>query len=403
MCQLPSTSADPPALHMQLLPLAHEIVGQTCIRRCVIKRLQGAAATVSELWFKFDQSIPAPQDDDCDAYLLAVLMDAMKEKCDIEIQGRVSQQLLSNLVEYQAAWHKWMPKTYHQIDIRVTAYREEAPPQPGAVCAFSGGVDATFSVWRHAQAKCSHRTQQINFCSLVHGFDIPLEHTATFEKASAHARHTLSDLGIALQPIQTNHRQLSQVNWDHSYACGLVATLSNFKNAAGTCILGSSEPYNSLVMAVGSSPITDHLLSSREFVVLHDGADHSRSEKIREIVNWETGSAHLRVCYQRPATGLNCGVCEKCVRTRLIFLAMQAPIPACFPDSNILEDLKGISIRKAVLRAEWRQVYEFALKNGVQAPWLRQLPKIINRKRSLLERLQRRRGTKTSVTDSTRT
>ncbi len=58
---------------------------------------------------EFDSSIEPPSADDCDSYLLAVIMDAMKENRNIIVKGTVSAQLLSNLVEYQTAWNKWLP------------------------------------------------------------------------------------------------------------------------------------------------------------------------------------------------------------------------------------------------------------------------------------------------------
>ena len=38
----------------------------------------------------------------------------------------------------------------------------------------------------------------------------------------------------------------------------------------------------------------------------------------------------LRVCWQGPDAGNNCGVCEKCVRTRLAFSNHGIDWPSCF-------------------------------------------------------------------------
>ena len=56
-------------------------------------------------------------------------------------------------------------------------------------------------------------------------------------------------------------------------------------------------------------------------VLIHDGARHARFQKVRELASWPTALAALRVCPGNPGNELNCGVCEKCLRTRLELLA----------------------------------------------------------------------------------
>jgi hypothetical protein len=166
------------------------------------------------------------------------------------------------------------------------------------------------------------------------------------------SQKALDDVGVKLIPVKTNFRNISKVDWIHSFSCALVAALGNYKMTAGTVLIGSNEPYNSLVMAVGSSPITDHLLSSDDLTVIHDGASHSRTEKVQEIQMWKAGMENLRVCWDGELKDRNCGVCEKCLRTKLNFLALKAPIPSSFPKSDIYSDLKGVVLSNDAVRAE---------------------------------------------------
>ncbi|PHS71466.1 MAG: hypothetical protein COB23_00350 [Methylophaga sp.] len=357
------------------------------IRRCTVKREDdNAQVDLQTLWFQFPETIKLPEDSDCDSYLLALLMDAMYENRKIIVKGSVSQILLSNLVEYQSAWHKWLPDVYHIVDIGVESIRDNDGPVPGAICAFSGGVDATFSVWRHSQKRNSYRSQTINLCAFVHGFDIPLSDEMAFESANNIAIETLRDIDISLIPVKTNYREISNVNWEHSHGCALVATLSHFKHVAGTCIVGSSDPYDKLDVAWGSSPITDHLLGSDGFRVMHDGSSHYRVEKVKEILDWKVGAHNLRVCWQGELKDRNCGKCEKCLRTQCNFLANGSAIPSCFPkkgSKNI--NLEHLSIYKEGLRLEWIQNLNFALKNKIQQPWVSQLTIIHANKKRLVD------------------
>jgi len=367
-------------------PLGHTTRNDDSERRCFVLEDDGdVGENRAELWFRFNKEIALPDDNDCDAYLLAVIMDAMRRKQNVHVKGSVSGYLLSNLVEYQSAWAKWLPDIYSQVDVVCDRVRETEGKVPGAVCAFSGGVDASFSVWRHSQSKWSHRSKDVKLCAIVHGFDIPLPDELAFAGAAARAEETLHDLGIPLLQVKTNYRSLSKLSWEHSFSCALVAVLNNLKGHVGTCLIGSSEPYDSLVIPWGSSPITDHLLSSGDFEVIHDGASHSRTEKIRELMEWNAGVENLRVCWEGELKDRNCGRCEKCVRTKLNFLAAGHEIPSCFPTSDILEDLRHIRLQNETVRAEWLQIYEYAKANNISSPWVRQVRSVVN-KRPLADR-----------------
>lgn len=379
-------------------PLPIKSLNNDYIRTCQVIRTDGdTLVSKKDLWFQFSNSILPPEDYDCDNYLLAVIMDAMLEGRNIVVNGSVSLGLLSNLEEYQSVWNKWLPKSYTIVDIKVKDIRKGERRTEGAICAFSGGVDATFSVWRHSQHMYKFRSQEIKLCSLVHGFDIPLKDQSEFNDASESARNTLKTIGINLVPISTNYREISQTNWEHSFSCALVAALSNFKKTAGTVIVGSSEPYNSLVIPWGSSPITDHLLSSDEFTVIHDGASHSRTEKVRVISDWKVGVKNLRVCWEGNTKDSNCGKCEKCIRTKLNFLATNNSIPDCFPDykdDNLSFD--KINLRNDAVRTEWQQILDYAKTNDVHGPWLKKIKKVIKR-RSIIDLVLHKKSLKSLV------
>ncbi len=358
--------------------------GEWIRRQCTVQRFDGGHPVSEQvLWYEYQidrASIELPPNRDADSFVTALVLDAMREDRRLVVRGSVCRTLLSNLTEFQEAWHKWIPN-YHVQPIAVDEVREPSDvlARPaGAVCAFSGGVDATFSVWRHSQRLCGWRSQGIPACAMVHGFDIPLNDQAAFDRTSDRARMTLRELGIPLILIRTNYRQLSQANWEHSCALALVAALSHLKRIASTCLIGSSEPYDSLVIPWGSSPITDHLLGSAEFGVLHDGAAYSRTEKVREISNWATGSNNLRVCWEGEIRDKNCGQCEKCVRTILNFLACEKEVPACFPSGiDLGRSLKQVRLRSSAARAEWKQLLSYAQSHGVRGAWMQDVRRIV--------------------------
>lgn len=187
--------------------------------------------------------------------------------------------------------------------------------------------------------------------------------------------------------MSTNFREISTVSWEHSHASALVSSLNNLKNIAGTCLIGSSKPYDSLGIGWGSNPVTDHLLSSGAFLIRHEGATHNRTEKVKEIADWEMGTKNLRVCWEGQLKDRNCGKCEKCVRTKLNFLLTHHPIPKCFPDWNEKINLKGIRARNKSDSKRWKLLYEYAQKNGFDKKLLSQISKVSKEKKSIKDRI----------------
>lgn len=325
-----------------------------------------------ELWFEFDGELTPPKDEDCDSYLLAAMTLAMTEDRDIQIKGSVCAELLSNLTELQGVWNKWLPYDYQKVKFFPDDIRKAQIPniKDQAICAFSGGIDSLFSVWTHYKKKQGYRSQNLTSCALIHGFDIPIEQNNTFDKATQRAQEILLDTNLKLFVLKTNFRKIIHTHWDHTVSFALAAALNNYKSIASVAVIGSSNPYSQLVFPIGTSPLTDHLLSSNHFKILHDGAGYNRTEKVAEIADWQEGLDNLRVCWQGDLKDRNCGKCEKCVRTKLNFLANGQPIPDAFESSDIASDIRGVKITNRALRNEWQQIYQAAKKNGIKEDWV---------------------------------
>ena len=180
-------------------------------------------------------------------------------------------------------------------------------------------------------------------------------------------------------------------------SAGLVACLQNFKGLFNPGIIGSAGPYRSLVIPNGSSPITDPLLSSASFKVIHDGAAFDRTDKVAALAQWQADLDGLRVCWQGSTKSENCGHCEKCVRTKLNFQANRLPMPKSLSKEATVKDIQRISIDKPPLENEWRMLLEAAEQNDIKADWvsavrwkLRRARLIIRVKRILVDKLDER-------------
>jgi hypothetical protein len=342
-----------------------------------------------ELWWDISgpqHSLPLPLTRH-DMAATALAFYAMNHGANLYVDGPVSRSLLESLEKFVACWVLWCPRLYKRIDITAAEEIYDDGPAPGAVhravAAFSGGVDSSFTVWRHVNGQAGRRSRQIIAASLIHGMDIPLANESALTLAMANASTTLSSVGVPLFAIRTNWRDVVGVNWEMEYGTAISTCLRNWQGAADTALLGSDCDYARLVLPWGGNPITYGMLSAHDFTVSYDGGEFSRTEKVEHLLAWTAGLRNLRVCWEGPITGRNCGRCEKCLRTKLNFLAVGVEPPMAIPGiptpSQIFR-LRAPSISSIALLTE---IVEIARKGKIRGTWLTALRVSILKNRAL--------------------
>lgn len=365
--------------YIELFPQPLDVSNEGQRRTCLIKEnIANGESIEKELWFIYPSDIPMPKYDNCDSYLLASLLMAMKLEADIYIHGNVSKELLANLTEFQHVWKRWYPELYFLVEIKVDHIRENEVRVDGAVSAFSGGADAQFTAYRHAKEKAGYSTQSLRAGVFVHGFDIPIDDTESFSGAAKKAAESLGDLDLTLLMVKTNIRKVLPINWEHHCGAALASVLCGLKNYAGIGLIGSSDTYERLP-PWGSHPMTDPLLSSGSFRVIHDGSGFTRTDKLKVIADWPLGIQNLRVCWEGDQLDRNCGSCEKCVRTRMNFLVAGIVNPSCFDTPLCKEHLRAVSPSHGT-RVEWAKISKELIKTGNNIEWLPEIERFLKRR-----------------------
>lgn len=342
--------------------------------------------TRTSVWFRVPSDYRALITSSCDPLVVATLLLAMRQSSDIKVHGEVSPSLLRNLAEFQAAWSSWRPNSYHPIEITAETEQEQCNPEAGekAIAAFSGGVDSSFTVWRHRTNHCGRLQRNLQAGLVVHGFDIPLEKQQAFDNATQKAEAILSSLDMKLIPMSTNIRQLA-LNWEDVFGTSAAACLMLLQRGYSAGLIASSFPYQALSFPYGSNPITDSLLSSNAFQIIHDGAEFTRISKMRELTNWTEAKQNLRVCWEGQELDKNCGRCEKCVRTILIFRIFGIGLPPCFEHDVSDNDILNIKVKEGPL-TELSRVLDAAKAAGVTESWVSALEKSVLRNQGVERR-----------------
>lgn len=328
-------------------------------------------------WMKSIEASPC-----LDGHIFALLIYLMKRGLPVYVAGAVSSQALRNLRELQLAWTRWKPETYSVIEIVPASIYTPAKSNEGrTISGFSGGADATFTALMHTKVLSEVERYPLTDILMVHGFDVDLDNEKYFVDLQDRVQPLISDLGLQLRTIKTNSKDWNRQNWDDSFALELAACLHLAGSDCDFGLVGSSEPYEALVLPWGSSPVTDYLISGGAMQIVHDGAGYSRSDKIAEIAKHPVARNTIKVCWAGEVQSDNCGKCEKCIRTMLNFKANGDSIPhGAFPNGLNLGDIANIKIYTKVQMAEFEGIIRHAKMNGVtQAEWIPALKKRMRR------------------------
>ncbi|MCB0970140.1 MAG: hypothetical protein KDA97_01290 [Acidimicrobiales bacterium] len=277
-----------------------------------------------DLWWEVTSGPAPPVPQQLEAVAIALVARAMSYRQDLHVAGPVSATLLANLAEFVDAWCAWRPDLFGPVAISADDEVDDlGAPRPlahRAVAAFSGGLDSTWTLAAHRRGLLGHRSRTVVGAVLVQGFDVGLGEHEAFERARASAAAITGELGVPLTAVRTNWKEVAATDWEMTFGTATAAILHLFADRAGTAIMAADNSYARLTLPWGSNPITSPLLTSGRMALTWSGAGRTRTDKARLVAELPAARRHLRVCWQGPDHGGNCGRCEKCVRTKLNLL-----------------------------------------------------------------------------------
>lgn len=334
-----------------------------------------------ELWFAVPTEHRPCLADNANAFVVAVLMDAMCRGRRIELEGAaVTESLLRNLDEFQRAWVAWR-SNLNIIPIDAESVGDETSSGKPAVMSFSGGLDSCYTLMQNRPQSDSVRRIDVGAALMLHGYDIPLVDRAGFAGAWERGRVICESAGVELIPMRTNFRRLHAPRyWEDRHGTALAAALTLLAGRFGAGVVSATLPYQ-IMASWGSNPVTDPLLGSGGFPVLHFGAGATRLEKFRAVGQWDEARRRLRVCWEGRDRRGNCGRCRKCVLTQVSLKCLGLPLD-CFSapleDAALAERLPTRYPGHMDL-FDIRQLLQAAKDQGIEMPWVDKLDEVFGR------------------------
>lgn len=328
------------------------------------------------------ETLPPPLET-YDFAVVAALHVAMCEGRCVHVEGPVTTALLRNVDEFQEIWSLWQPR-YRKVQVTADqVVPTEFSEVWRGVFAVSGGVDGTYALLKHHSGRAGIRTVRPVCTMLVHGFDIPLQEQIAFDHARDRVAAMTSSLGIPLSIVETNWRDVLSRDWVMDCQAALASCLMQFGGLANAGVCGAAEDYANIIVPLGCNPVTNHLMSGGGFDIVTDGGCVTRTERVRFLCDYPEIARQLRVCWEGPFTGGNCGRCEKCIRTKLNFMAVGSA-PQCFDRPPSFAEIMLLRARDRIQIHFLREILQSATANGVRGPWQTALKLTIAKNRMAL-------------------
>jgi hypothetical protein len=253
-----------------------------------------------------------------EALVCPFLLPAMAQRADLDVASPVSPRLLDNFQFIRRRAMEWWPSL---SDITIRAPRGEARPRgPHAGVFYTGGADSTYVL--------QQLHSRLRYAVFNEGFDIALQdaHAERLRLTVASLAGSAAACGLELLTVRTNlrsHPLFQTPRWGTTHVAALAAVAHALGDHVHTMYVAASD----VPPPWGSYPDLDAAWSSESVEIRNFSAELSRLQRVEAIAKWEPARRNLRVCLtnRSPLPELNCGNCEKCLRTRMQLLVAGAP------------------------------------------------------------------------------
>jgi hypothetical protein len=253
------------------------------------------------------------------------------------IDAEICPELREGLYTVMSIFRNWYPKyasNYPLVKIEAPVLKRpssETPARSGFF--FSGGIDSLATLRANRLNYPLEHPGSIKDGILVYGLEV------TDPKAFEHVVHSNSVLakeaGITMIPVFTNIRDIGPERssdfwnfWMEEFmAAAFSAIAHTLSKRLCSVTLNSDRDLTDLMRPFSSHPLVNPYFSTSNMKMRLEGIAMNRFQKTKLISDWDLALQNLRVCnrseFYQPGK-LNCGECEKCIRTKVALIAVGA-------------------------------------------------------------------------------
>ena len=295
------------------------------------------------------------------SFLCFALLPAMIAEEDVDLNGlSISKRLFEEINKIQDIYINWFPKLkLSKVGIKnFKLITDVKPCGKRIVSLFTGGVDSFDTILQNRKMKNESRIDSLLY---VFGLDIHFRDKELINQTKIYIDNVAKALSYETIYVKTNLREFTEkvVIWDFLLAPVFSCIANLFQGYISQLFIPSTTD-NEHLFPDGSHPQLDSLFSTENIKIIHYGSERKRIEKILiNISRSNIALENLRVCWLNYGGKVNCGVCEKCVRTMIgLEIAGVAGRAKTFTNRLNLEQLEKLEINKPTLRHFYLELFE---------------------------------------------
>jgi hypothetical protein len=323
-----------------------------------------------QIVFEIDSTVSIERDrQDFAVWLLLPI--AMKQNKALRINGKGTRTTIQNAKKLSQIWSTWMPGHFYDVEVSfdtvVSSEELKLEYKEDNICFYSGGVDSTYSIANKAM-KDNNKLSLLT----VHGMEYAFDDIEKFDYFIEKTKPFTNEYANNRILIKTNVYRIYnkyKINTKQSHITHIF-TLA----AAGFLYSGYSKhliiaadyrlDQQFMVFPWGSNSATNYLFDDGITSLITEGDMVTRSEKLPYFMGYDVMLQSLTFCVDKKSRPNNCGVCSKCMRTKLMFFASTGTIPKIFIDMEINKSaFTSFNIKKKSEQAFISDLYYCAVNN----------------------------------------
>ncbi|WP_217914442.1 hypothetical protein [Miltoncostaea marina] len=296
------------------------------------------------LYYEVGPDHAAPLTADPNAFLVGAVLPAWHAgERRVRVEGPLCPMLLDQLRAPLLTLASWYPELGPPPAVEWAGH--EAPPPTGdrALSLLSCGIDSLATLRANRLWFDPDHPLAIRSCLLVDFVDERAERSNPDAAKIDAARRVCDDVGADVVLMRTNIWSLDGDGWffaKSAFGAMFLSAAHVLSGAYRHAYIAASIDAQHPSVPAGSSPLLDPYYSSARLQVHHHGTYMPRLERTALVAGWPVGLDNIRVCVHDVRGSGNCGTCEKCIRTKLMLVALgKLRESAAFAERDIDRDL----------------------------------------------------------------
>ena len=286
-----------------------------------------------EIFFETGAEFESDFQANAEAFATAAIVPAMRHGEErLRVDGTLCPRLADGLAVSTALIRKWYGAPRRPVRLEPTGGFSVPFPRvpPRAAACMTGGIDSLHLLVSNRRRIPAEHPESIADALVVSG--MLTAGTVESERTKDHFSRTCRalsrwthDLNLTLVPVTTNVRDLDpDIDFlqEEFFSAAISSIAHLFSRRWSSLSLASGGRAGGRRLGPGGThPLLDPGYGSGAVEIRHVETSGDRLARVRELASWGAEVENAIVCLQSPASPpLNCGKCEKCMRTMVELL-----------------------------------------------------------------------------------